>query len=262
MYLGTSADRHPDKPAVIFADQDLVITYRQLDERSSRLAHALRAWGLKPGDGLAVVLTNEEHFFDFYWAAMRSGLYFTPVNWHLSSEEMEYVIDDCDARVLVASARFAEQLGAALPRLKKVERRISVGGEISGFERYEDAVASFPATRIADEREGAAMLYSSGTTGRPKGVRPPLTLDPAGTGAVLNGVGRLPDVLRPRGDRPLPLARTAVPRRTARLHDPAAPHRRDRRRHGALRPREGAALHRAPPGDARASGSRPTSSAC
>ena len=189
MYLGTSAERHPDKAALIFADQDLVVTYRQLEERSNRVAHALASWGLKPGDGIAVVLTNEEHFFDFYWAAMRSGLYFTPVNWHLSAEEMEYVIDDCDARVLVASARFADQLAEALPRLRKLERKIAVGGAIPGFERYEDAVAPFPATRIADEREGAAMLYSSGTTGRPKGVRPPLPLDPAGTGAVLLGVG-------------------------------------------------------------------------
>jgi len=188
MYLGSSAEKHPDKPALIFADRGLVVTYRQLEERSNRVAHALQAWGLKPGDGIAVVLTNDEHFFDFYWAAMRSGLYFTPVNWHLSTEEMEYVVDDCDARVLVAGARFAEQLGPVMPRLAKIERRISVGGTIPGFESYEDAVASLPTGRIADEREGAAMLYSSGTTGRPKGVRPPLPLDPAGTGAVLTGV--------------------------------------------------------------------------
>ena len=63
MYLGTSADKHPDKPALIFADRDVVVTYRELEERSNRLAHAFRAWGLKPGDGIAVMLTNEEHFF-------------------------------------------------------------------------------------------------------------------------------------------------------------------------------------------------------
>ena len=188
MYLGTSADKHPDKPALIFADRELAVTYRELDERSSRLAHAFRAWGLKPGDGIAVVLTNEEHFFDFYWAAMRSGLYFTPVNWHLSTEEMEYVIEDCDARVLVANARFADQLVPAITRLTKIEQRISVGGHMNGFTQYEHAVHGFPTTRPEDEREGAAMLYSSGTTGRPKGVRPPLPLDPAGTGAVTMGV--------------------------------------------------------------------------
>jgi acyl-coenzyme A synthetase/AMP-(fatty) acid ligase len=188
MYLGTSADKHPDKPALIFADRELAVTYRELDERASRLAHAFRAWGLKPGDGIAVVLTNEEHFFDFYWAAMRSGLYFTPVNWHLSTEEMEYVIEDCDAGVLVANARFADQLVPAITRLTKIEQRISVGGRMNGFTQYEHAVHGFPTTRPEDEREGAAMLYSSGTTGRPKGVRPPLPLDPAGTGAVTMGV--------------------------------------------------------------------------
>jgi acyl-coenzyme A synthetase/AMP-(fatty) acid ligase len=188
MHLGASAAKHPDKAALIFADHDLTVTYRQLDERSNRVAQALHAWGLRPGDGIAVVLANEEHFFDFYWAAMRSGLYFTPVNWHLSPEEMEYVVDDCDARVLVANARFAETMAAAVPRLGKIERRISVGGAIPGFERYEDAVAPFPATPLADEREGASMLYSSGTTGRPKGVRPPLPLDLPGTGAVVLGV--------------------------------------------------------------------------
>ena len=188
MYLGTSADKNPDKPALIFADRELAVTYRELDERSSRLAHAFRAWGLKPGDGIAVVLTNEEHFFDFYWAAMRSGLYFTPVNWHLSTEELEYVIEDCDARVLVANVRFADQLVPALTRLTKIEQRISVGGHMDGFTQYEHAVQGFPTARLEDEREGAAMLYSSGTTGRPKGVRPPLTLDPAGTGAVTMGI--------------------------------------------------------------------------
>jgi acyl-coenzyme A synthetase/AMP-(fatty) acid ligase len=188
MHLGAQTDRHPDKAALIFADQDRVVTYRQLDERSNRVARAFAAWGLRHGDGVAVVLANEEHFFDFYWAAMRTGLYFTPVNWHLSAEEMRYVVDDCDARVLVASARFAEQIGDIGSSAGKIERRIAVGGAIAGFERYEDAVAPFSGTRIADEREGAAMLYSSGTTGRPKGVRPPLPLDPAGTGAVTLGV--------------------------------------------------------------------------
>src|SRR5690606_30417945 len=87
--------------------------------------------------------------------------------------------------VLVANARFAEQLAPLAQGTGKIERFVSVGGTIPGFERYEDAVAPFPAERIPDEREGAAMLYSSGTTGKPKGVRPPLTLDPPGTGAVV-----------------------------------------------------------------------------
>lgn len=80
MHIGASADRHPEKAALIFADRGIEVSYRQLDERSSRVAQALHAWGLRHGDGIAVMLANEEHFFDYFWAAMRSGLYFTPIN--------------------------------------------------------------------------------------------------------------------------------------------------------------------------------------
>ncbi len=187
LYLGASAEKHPDKDALIFGDRDLHVTYRQLEERSNRVAQALHAWGLRPGDSIAVVMANEEHFFDFFWGAMRSGIFFTPVNWHLSAEEMEYVVDDCDARVLFASARFAETVGSFAGRLSKVQKRVAIGGSIPGFEDYETTVACFPAERIADEREGATMVYSSGTTGRPKGVRPLAQHQPAGTGPVIMG---------------------------------------------------------------------------
>jgi acyl-CoA synthetase (AMP-forming)/AMP-acid ligase II len=188
MYIGASAGKHPDKPALIFDQGRPVVTYRQLDERSNRLAQAFRAWGLRPGDAIAALLANEEHFFDFYWAALRSGLYFTPVNWHLSADEMRYIVDDCDASVFVASVAFREQASGVAGDLPRVKQRLSVGGAIPGFASYEQAVAAFPAAALDQEVEGAAMLYSSGTTGRPKGVRPHLPLDPAGTGAVIPGV--------------------------------------------------------------------------
>jgi len=187
MYLGSSADRFPDKPALVFADTGVAVTYRELDERSNRIAHALRAWGLRPGDAIAAVMANEEHFFDVFWAAIRSGLYFTPVNWHLAADEMQYVVDDCDAKVLFASARFADVVASISENLPKLERRIAVDGAIPGFERDRDALAPFPTHRLDDEREGGTMIYSSGTTGRPKGVRPTLGLQPAGTGAVVPG---------------------------------------------------------------------------
>src|SRR5215471_5476805 len=155
MHLAARAALHPDKPALIFADRGTQISFRELDERSNRLAHAFRTFGLRPGDGVAAVLANEESFFDVYWAAQRSGLYFTPVNWHLSADEMRYVIDDCDAQLLVASAGFADILAKA-GELPKVERRLSVGGALPGFEPIERAAAPFPATPIADECEGAA----------------------------------------------------------------------------------------------------------
>src|SRR5262245_43472181 len=184
MYIGAAADAHPDKPALIFADQGITVTYRELDERSSRIAHAFRDFGLRPGDGIAVLLGNEEHFFDYYWAAMRSGLYFTPLNWHLAPDEIRYIVDNSDARVLIANASFAGPLAAVAADVPKVERKLAVGGAIAGFERQEPALAGYPTTRPADEREGSHMLYSSGTTGRPKGVRNPLRLDPPGEGAA------------------------------------------------------------------------------
>jgi acyl-CoA synthetase (AMP-forming)/AMP-acid ligase II len=184
MYIGSAADERPDKPALIFADQGITVTYRELDRRSSRIVHAFRDFGLRPGDGIAVLLGNEEHFFDYFWAAMRSGLYFTPINWHLAAEEIQYIVDNSDARVLVANGSFAPQLAAIAAGIPKVERKLVVGGAMPGFEREETALAPYPTTRPADECEGAAMLYSSGTTGRPKGVRSPLRLDPPGEGAA------------------------------------------------------------------------------
>ena len=184
MYIGAAADAHPDKPALIFADQGITVTYRELDERSSRIAHALRDFGLRPGDGIAVLLGNEEHFFDYYWAAMRSGLYFTPLNWHLAPDEIRYIVDNSDARVLIANASFSGVLASVGDDLPKVVRKLAVGGDVPGFERQETALAAYPTTRPAEEREGAHMLYSSGTTGRPKGVRNPLRLDPPGEGAT------------------------------------------------------------------------------
>ena len=184
MYIGASADRHPDKAALIFADRGTVVTYRELDERSTRVARAFRDWGLRPGDGIAIMLGNEEHFFDYFWAAMRSGLYFTPVNWHLAPDEVQYIVDNSDARVLVVGAGNGDRIASIRDRLPKIERRLAVGGDIPGFEPQDAALAPYPTTRLDDEREGAAMLYSSGTTGRPKGVRNPLHLTPAGTGAA------------------------------------------------------------------------------
>jgi acyl-CoA synthetase (AMP-forming)/AMP-acid ligase II len=87
------AEELPGKPAVVFDDGEKVITYAQLEQRSRRLAHLFRNMGCVPGDGVVVLMANEEWFFDVYWAAMRSGLYFTPINWHLQQNEVRYIVE-------------------------------------------------------------------------------------------------------------------------------------------------------------------------
>src|SRR5215510_9731062 len=102
------AESAPERPAVIFGNGEFVETYRELEQRSRRLAHALRALGLVPGDGIAVLLGNDDAFFDVFWAAARIGLYFTPVNWHLQASEVQYIVENSDARLLIASAQFSK----------------------------------------------------------------------------------------------------------------------------------------------------------
>jgi long-chain acyl-CoA synthetase len=175
MYPGTVAKDHPDRPAVVMATSGEVVTFRQLDERSNQLAHLLRASGLSRGDHIALFMENHPRFLEVVWAALRSGLYVTTINSHLTAEETAYIVGDCDARVFITSvvlAPVAAELDQAdLPR---VHTWLMVGGTIDGYDSYEDAVADRPTTPIDDESTGATMLYSSGTTGRPKGVLRPL----------------------------------------------------------------------------------------
>ena len=184
-YPGSFARSRPDHAAVIMAESGRVLTYRELDERSNRLAHLLRARGLRRGDHVAIFAENHERFFDALWAAARSGLYFTPVNSHLTADEAAYIIDDCDAKAVVTSTAVAGVAAAILPLLTRCPVRLmfdsgDAHGEVpAGFDSLEQAVASFPPTPIADESQGTGMFYSSGTTGRPKGILPPLPDAPA-----------------------------------------------------------------------------------
>jgi long-chain acyl-CoA synthetase len=184
-YPGSFARSRPDHPAVILSESGRVVTYRELDERSNRLAHLLRERGLRRGDHIAIFAENHERFFDALWAAARSGLYFTPVNSHLTADEAAYIVDDCDAKAIVTSTAVAGVATAMLPSLTRCPVRLmfdsgDASGEVpDGFEPLEPAVASFPATPIADESQGTGMFYSSGTTGRPKGILPPLPDAPA-----------------------------------------------------------------------------------
>jgi fatty-acyl-CoA synthase len=180
---GRHAARTPDRPAIVLAPGGEVVTYAQLEERSVRVARALRARGLRVGDHIAMLLENSREFLETAWAAQRSGLYYTAVNRHLTAGEVQYILDDCGATALVTSATLAEVVSGL--DLSGVPIRICTTGRIDGFEEYAQVLAESSAEPLGpQECEGREMLYSSGTTGRPKGIRKPLPATPLGDPAA------------------------------------------------------------------------------
>jgi fatty-acyl-CoA synthase len=169
------ARTNPDKAAHIMASSGEIVTYAQLEERSARFAQLLWAQGLRPGDTIAAFMENHPRYLEIAWAALRSGLYLTPVNRYLGVKEAAYIVDDCHARVLVISPGVEEVGRQIVGRATRVERFLVVDAAVDGFERYEDLIALHPPKPLDQEPLGDLMLYSSGTTGRPKGVRFPLT---------------------------------------------------------------------------------------
>ena len=183
MHPGEIARRAPDRPAVVMGESGHTITFAELDERSNALAHLLRARGLGRGATLAILLENNSRFLEVAWAAQRSGLYYTAINWHLTTEEAAYIVRDCGATALVSSGRLAPLATTlAAEVVPDVRHRLMVDGVADGWGSYEDALAAQPTEPLADECEGDFMLYSSGTTGRPKGIQRPLTFPPMGQG--------------------------------------------------------------------------------
>ncbi|WP_280459973.1 acyl-CoA synthetase [Nocardia carnea] len=174
MYPGAHVDRFPDKPAVILAETGETLTYRELEDNSVRLARHLHEAGLRKGDHVALLSGNDPKVYEVYWAALRSGLYITAVNRHLSPGEISYIVNDCGARALIASAGLREAAEKIIEETPGVEIRLAFGGGVEGHGSYEEALAGTSAEPLADQPRGADMLYSSGTTGRPKGIKHPL----------------------------------------------------------------------------------------
>ena len=173
MHPAVHTQSTPGKAAIIMASTGETLTYAELDARSNQGAQLFRKLGVKPGDGIAVFMENNIDFLPICWAAQRAGLYYTCISSRLTAGEVEYIVKDCNAKVFLAGHTLAKIAGEVAPLVPGV-KLLMLGGTIPGFESYEAAAGAMPVTRIADEIAGADMLYSSGTTGRPKGVRGPL----------------------------------------------------------------------------------------
>ncbi|HEY2255244.1 MAG TPA: AMP-binding protein [Variovorax sp.] len=186
MYPGKYAQLHADRPAFIMATSGESLTYAQLETRSNRLAHLLRAQGLQRLDHYAVFMENNRYYLEACVAGERAGLYYTCINAFLTAQEMAYIVNNSESKVLVTSAEKLEVARQALADCPQVRLCLVAGGGPAVAGRVgaarlvdlDEAVAGLPGTPIADQSLGAAMLYSSGTTGRPKGVLRPLPDNP------------------------------------------------------------------------------------
>ena len=190
MTLEPFPDHHatitPQKPALTMSGSGETVTFAQLAERSQRAANLLRARGIGPGDTIAILLENHPRFLEIAWAAQRAGLRYTAVSSRLTGDEVAYILADSGARALFTSDQSIDAASGATSSVTSVEHLITVDAATEGFEPYVELIASQPAAPLEDEGEGTDMLYSSGTTGRPKGVEANLSLAPLGTppGAV------------------------------------------------------------------------------
>jgi long-chain acyl-CoA synthetase len=167
----------PDKPACIMAASGEVVTFAQLDQRSNQYAQLFRSLGLQVGDVIALCMENNARYLEIYWAIQRAGLYLACISTKLTASEVEYIVTDCGAKAFITSKAMGSLNDDLVPKLKGITAYM-VDGTHDDYPSFEAAARSMPITPIADQTSGLDMLYSSGTTGRPKGIKSPLTGDP------------------------------------------------------------------------------------
>ena len=255
MYPGKYVVEHPDRACFVMADTGETVTYREYDERCNRLAHLLRAHGLVAGDHYSIFMENNSRYLETCGAGERSGLHYTCINSHLTADELAYIVDNSESKVLITSAALRQ---VAPEALRQCPKRVAVPGRrwragrrcrsgSAGCRLRHRRCRRSPPTPIDDEQLGAAMLYSSGTTGRPKGIIRQLPEHPPGQPlAAVRFPART--VALPRGHG-VPVARSAVPLGTAGRRRPDAADGRHGDHHGALRSRAVPRADRAIPRD-------------
>jgi len=182
------ARTHPDKPAVIMARSGETISYAALEARSNQIAHFFRAQGLRPGDCIAILAENGPSYFELVWAAQRSGLYYACVSTKLNANEVAYLLTDSAAKLLVTSQALAPVAATAAAKAH-LDALFILGDAKPPFESLDERIAPLPQSRIADESFGTDMLYSSGTTGFPKGIKPARPEGPIDQPSALTEIG-------------------------------------------------------------------------
>jgi fatty-acyl-CoA synthase len=172
MHPSEHAKHTPDKPAYVMSPSGTVVTYAELNDRSLRGARALRRWGVNAGDHIAVFMENNHHYLQIVWAAQRSGVIVTPISSHSKVPEVTYILENSHAKVLILSESMQRLAGELRERARSVAVFAMVNGTAPGYESWEAALAREAAEPLENESAGALMMYSSGTTGAPKGVYP------------------------------------------------------------------------------------------
>jgi long-chain acyl-CoA synthetase len=181
MYPGAHAQTDRDKVAYVMAASGETVTYGQLDAEANRLARLFRDAGLGVGDHIAFCLENHPRFLAIAWGATYAGLYYTAMSSRLTTEEAAYIVNDCGAQVFITSPHKAELAATLVDQMPEVRLRLMVDRATDGYDSYEDAIARYEPTPLDEPADGPDpdkrtagkdMLYSSGTTGQPKGVKP------------------------------------------------------------------------------------------
>ncbi|PCI49690.1 MAG: hypothetical protein COB51_03735, partial [Moraxellaceae bacterium] len=181
MAVAFHAQQKPNRIAIRSPFGEL--SFAELNANCNRISRTLSAAGLKKGDAVALISRNRPEFVETYHACLRSGFRITPINWHLKPDEVAYIVSNCEAKALIADADFAASAEEAAS-LCALDVKLAVGGSIKEFDDYHDTIAQHSGDNIAKPILGGNMLYTSGTTGRPKGVFKPANgaaLTPSGS---------------------------------------------------------------------------------